>query len=137
MIEAAGFNLQGKTLITTLEPCMWRKSGMTCSDRIIDSGLSIVVYGCSDVGQVHSSKDYLEKNGVKVVCLEEEYGRRISRYTHAHKEKLAIKYSTRAKEQEKEIERRKKRQELKEQGKLGYNRSKEKKTFQKQLSRFI
>ena len=47
--KLAQLNLQNATLYSTLEPCSVRLSAKTsCTDRIIESGISRVVYGCRE-----------------------------------------------------------------------------------------
>lgn len=65
----AGSKASGATLYVTLEPCStWGKTP-PCTQRILDAGISRVVFGAADPNQDHTNKSFyiLKKAGV---CVE-------------------------------------------------------------------
>jgi len=63
-----GYNLEGSTLYVNLEPCCTTGRTPSCTQTIIDAGISRVVVGATDPNPVHSGRGLriLKKSGVKV-----------------------------------------------------------------------
>lgn len=83
VLEEAKEKASGNILITTLEPCTWRKSGKSCADLIIETGISKVVFGYPDPYHPIDSEGYLKENGIEVTNLK-EYTQEIARLTNGH-----------------------------------------------------
>jgi len=136
VLEEAGKEARGKTLITTLEPCIWRKSGKSCSELIVDAGLAKVVYGCEDVRQKNRAREYLEEHKIEVIQLE-EYKSIIAQYTNAHRTQRIKKIIESINEEEKISELQEQRKILRKEGKLGYKRPETKREFNQILRRYL
>ena len=134
VLEEAGERARGNILITTLEPCTWRKSGKSCSELIVKAGISKVVFGYPDPYHPICSENYLEENGVEVTNLK-EYNEQIAKYTNAHIGEKRKKRINQLQEQglafnPKERE----RLYLKGLGKLGYDRPQSKRELARLLN---
>ena len=72
----AGKDLRGATIYVTLEPCCTRGRTPACTDAILRSGISRVVFGCADPNPKHALRavEILRDQGVEVtypVCEKE------------------------------------------------------------------
>ena len=67
-LNAAGHLARGATLYVTLEPCCTTGRTAPCTEAIIRSGISRVVYGCVDPNPLHAGRadKILRKAGIKV-----------------------------------------------------------------------
>ena len=73
-LEDAKYDLpSGSTLFTTLEPCVkvrYNQIFRSCSELIVEAGISMVVLGCDDNSPSMcggKGKDYLRNHGVEVI----------------------------------------------------------------------
>lgn len=74
--SSKGMDLTGATIYVTLEPCCTAGRTPACTDGILQSGLSRVVFGCTDPNPKHAGRaaEILRKQGVEVtypVCEKE------------------------------------------------------------------
>lgn len=136
VLEEAGEKARGKILITTLEPCTWRKSGKSCSELIVEAGISKVVYGYEDQNQPICAKDYLKEAGIDAMYLK-EYRAEIAKITNSYIGNKKEKRIKKAKEKEEIYENQKERKRLKAEGKLGYHRPEEKRNFNQILRKYV
>lgn len=70
-------NLQGATIYVTLEPCSRAGRVGACTDAIIASGITRVVYGCKDPNPMNRgrAKRVLAKHGICCECLPKRFHR--------------------------------------------------------------
>ena len=70
---AKGNEVEGATLVVTLEPCKHHGRTPPCTNLIEDAGISEVIYACSDPGDTPGSgSKILAQKGIKVHQLENE-----------------------------------------------------------------
>lgn len=70
-----GIDLKGTTIYSTMEPCGYRISGKKCcSDRIIESGITRVIYGINEPPFFVSNANGIEKlksEGIEVIQIKD------------------------------------------------------------------
>lgn len=65
-IEMAGLNTQGATIYVSLEPCTHHGSTPPCVDKIIEAGISKVIYAVKDTTLVSKGDEILREAGIEV-----------------------------------------------------------------------
>lgn len=135
VIEESGGYAKGSTLISTLEPCVQRKSGKSCSELIVESGIEKVVVGALDPNQAMRGVIYLLENNIDVIQLK-KYSPKIERFIFSI---IKARYEKKENEEYKKEEIQKiqdMKKELRKRGKLGYKRPKEKEEARKRIRNF-
>ncbi|EHQ76181.1 putative riboflavin biosynthesis protein RibD [Staphylococcus epidermidis VCU057] len=65
-IEMAGLNTQGATIYVSLEPCTHHGSTPPCVHKIIEAGISKVIYAVKDTTLVSKGDEILREAGIEV-----------------------------------------------------------------------
>ena len=73
LAERKSIPLQGTTMFVTLEPCCTKGTTNPCTEAIIRSGISEVIYGARDPNPIHTGlcDAIFKKSGIFSICLEE------------------------------------------------------------------